>query len=293
MEEYVERYIGDLGKTKRLSENTRISYKRDLMKLLAFLNGSGIENICKVTTTNMNSYIMFLEKEGCASSTISRNIVSVKSFFHFLILEGVIKEDPTVFLKSPMVEKKDLMILSVKQVDALLQQPSGSSAKEIRDKAMLELLYATGMRVSELIRLKLQDLNLKSDYVICQDKGKERIVPFGNMAKQSLERYLSEARGQLEKNETDALFLNCSGKEMSRQGFWKIVKLYRERAGIQEEITPHTLRHSFAMHLIENGAELTAVQEMMGHSSLSSTQLYANMKNARIREEYNRAHPRK
>jgi integrase/recombinase XerD len=205
-----------------------------------------------------------------------------------------VEEDPTILIKPPSVEKKAPTILTVKQVDELLKQPSGNSIKEIRDKAMLELLYATGIRVSELIRLKVQDVNLKSDYILCNDKGKERVVPFGVMAKQAILRYLSESRVQLLKgNESDFLFVNCSGKEMSRQGFWKIIKLYRERAGIMEEITPHTLRHSFAMHLIENGADLTAVQEMMGHSVLSSTQMYANMKNARIREEYNRTHPRR
>lgn len=294
MEENVDEYIEYLRGTKHLSDNTTVSYRRDLKKFIDFLEKSQVKTLDKVTVTNMNAYIMFLEKGGCATSTVSRNIVSMKSFFQYLLHNGIVEEDPTILIKPPSVEKKEPMILSVKQVDELLRQPSGNSVKEIRDKAMLELLYATGIRVSELIQLKVQDVNLKSDYILCNDKGKERVVPFGVMAKQAILRYMSESRAQLLKgNESEFLFVNCSGKEMSRQGFWKIVKLYRERAGIMEEITPHTLRHSFAMHLVENGADLTAVQEMMGHSVLSSTQMYANMKNARIREEYNRTHPRR
>lgn len=294
MEENVDDYIEYLRGTKHLSDNTTVSYRRDLKKFIDFLEKSQVKTLDKVTVTNMNAYIMFLEKGGCATSTVSRNIVSMKSFFQYLLQNGIVEEDPTILIKPPSVEKKAPTILTVKQVDELLKQPSGNSIKEIRDKAMLELLYATGIRVSELIRLKVQDVNLKSDYILCNDKGKERVVPFGVMAKQAILRYLSESRVQLLKgNESDFLFVNCSGKEMSRQGFWKIIKLYRERAGIMEEITPHTLRHSFAMHLVENGADLTAVQEMMGHSVLSSTQMYANMKNARIREEYNRTHPRR
>ena len=294
MEENVDDYIEYLRGTKHLSDNTTVSYRRDLKKFIDFLEKSQVKTLDKVTVTNMNAYIMFLEKGGCATSTVSRNIVSMKSFFQYLLQNGIVEEDPTILIKPPSVEKKAPTILTVKQVDELLKQPSGNSIKEIRDKAMLELLYATGIRVSELIRLKVQDVNLKSDYILCNDKGKERVVPFDVMAKQAILRYLSESRVQLLKgNESDFLFVNCSGKEMSRQGFWKIIKLYRERAGIMEEITPHTLRHSFAMHLVENGADLTAVQEMMGHSVLSSTQMYANMKNARIREEYNRTHPRR
>lgn len=294
MEEQVDYYIAYIRKTRNLSENTLISYRCDLMKFIDFMKQSQIQDINKVTITNLNAYIMSLEKEGVATATISRKIVSLKSFFQYLCQNNRMKENPTTFLKPPAIEKKLPMVLSVQQIDTLLQQPSGTMPKEIRDKAMLELLYATGIRVSEMLRLKIQDINMQLDYIQCQDKGKGRAVPFGITAKRSLERYLADGREQLlNGRETDALFVNCNGKEMSRQGFWKIVKQYRERAGIQEEITPHTLRHSFAMHLIENGADLNAVQEMMGHSVLSSTQLYANMKSIKIREEYNRTHPRK
>lgn len=202
-------------------------------------------------------------------------------------------EDPTRLLKAPAIEKRIPNVLTVTQIDNLLSQPSGDLPKEIRDKAMLELLYATGIRVSELIRLKAEDVNLKLGYIICRDKAKERIVPFGLTAKNSVLRYITEARDRLLKGqETEALFVNCSGRPMSRQGFWKIVKSYGDKAGIEEDITPHTLRHSFALHLVENGADLRAVQEMMGHSVISTTQVYADMKNTKIREEYNKAHPR-
>ena len=246
-----------------------------------------------INSTNINSYILGLERGGCASATISRYIASMKSFFHYLLQTGEMSEDPTRLLKAPAIEKRIPNVLTVTQIDNLLSQPSGDLPKEIRDKAMLELLYATGIRVSELIRLKAEDVNLKLGYIICRDKAKERIVPFGLTAKNSVLRYITEARDRLLKGqETEALFVNCSGRPMSRQGFWKIVKSYGDKAGIEEDITPHTLRHSFALHLVENGADLRAVQEMMGHSVISTTQVYADMKNTKIREEYNKAHPR-
>lgn len=296
MEETVERYVNYIKEVKNVSDNTLTSYKRDLIKMITHFQKIGIKDVKKINSTNVNSYILGLEREGCASATISRYIASMKSFFHYLLQNGEISEEPTLMIKAPVIEKRIPSVLTVAQVDNLLSQPNGNLPKEIRDKAMLELLYATGIRVSELINLKIEDVNLKLGYIICKDKekdSKERIVPFGLTAKNSILRYMAEARDQLLKGqETEFLFVNCSGKFMSRQGFWKIVKLYGDKAGIREDITPHTLRHSFALHLVENGADLRAVQEMMGHSVLSTTQVYANMKNTKIREEYNKAHPR-
>ena len=293
MEETVERYVDYLRNTKNVSDNTLTSYKRDLIKMIMHFQRIGIKDVRKINSTNINSYILGLEREGCASATISRYIASMKSFFHYLLQTGELAEDPTLLLKAPVIEKRIPNVLTVAQIDNLLSQPSGNIPKEIRDKAMLELLYATGIRVSELIRLKTEDVNIKLGYIICRDKEKERIVPFGLTAKNSVLRYMTEARDKLLKGlETESLFVNCSGRPMSRQGFWKIVKLYGDKAGIEEDITPHTLRHSFALHLVENGADLRAVQEMMGHSVISTTQVYADMKNTKIREEYNKAHPR-
>src|SRR5574344_797566 len=293
MEETIEQFISFLSDMKHVSENTAMSYKRDLKKMKKSLNGIGIDEPARVTATNINTYILWLEQSGCASSKLSRYIASIKSYFHFLLQMGKIKEEPTLLLKGPVIEKKLPNVLTINQVDKLLSQPSGNSSKEIRDKAMLELLYATGIRVSELIGLKLSDVNLQLGYIICKDRNKERIVPFGLTAKNALVRYINEARMMLLKGtDNELLFVNCSGIQMSRQGFWKIVKHYGEQAGIDEVITPHTLRHSFALHLVENGADLHAVQEMLGHSIVSTTQIYANMKNSKIRDEYTKAHPR-
>ena len=215
-------------------------------------------------------------------------------FFQYLTQKNGWKENPAEKLKAPKIEKKLPGILTVEEVDLLLAQPKGNTAKGIRDKAMLELLYATGIRVSELISLKIKDINLKLGYLTCSGGERERVIPFGSAAKQAVEKYLDVARDQLlGDQDSDFLFLNCSGKSMSRQGFWKVLKGYAASAGIQQDITPHTLRHSFAAHLLQNGADLKSVQEMMGHSDISSTQIYMNMNIHKIRDVYMKAHPRK
>lgn len=273
----IEAFIDYLEHRKRASKNTVISYRRDLMQLAVYLEGQGIYEASKVTKTCLNSYILYLERQGKATTTISRVLASIKAFFHYEFGEGKIRRDPAELLKTPKIEKKPPVILTVKEVDAFLQQPAGSSAKEIRDKAMLELLYATGIRVSELIGLQVDDVNLTVGFITCRDGQKERMIPFGKTVTQSLRRYLSDARGKLLKGvESEWLFTNCSGKPMSRQGFWKIVKFYGEKAGIREDITPHTLRHSFAAHLISSGADIQAVQTMLGHADLATTQMYVH-----------------
>ena len=215
------------------------------------------------------------------------------SKLHFLVDEKLLKADISVHLRSPKIEKHLPSIMTSAEVIRLLEQPSGDSPKEIRDKAMLELLYATGIRVSELISLKVSDINLNMNFMVCRDRGRERIIPFGNAAKKALVRYLDGIRSaMLEKQESDILFVNCSGTPMSRQGFWKLIKSYAKKAGIQSDITPHTLRHSFAAHLVENGADLKSVQEMMGHSDISTTQIYLGMSVNKMRDVYMKSHPR-
>ncbi len=293
MQRTIEDFVAYLRNEKRVSTNTELSYKRDLNKFALFLENQGIFRVSKITVTNLNSYILHLEKEGRAPSTISRNIVSIKAFFDYLYHEKLVGKDISYVLKAPRIEKRVPEILSVEEVSLLLGQPGGKSPKELRDKAMLELLYATGMRVSELIHLKMGELNLSMSYVVCHEGNKERIVPFGKQAKKALEQYLKEARADLlHGKEQDTLFINCSGNVMSRQGFWKLLKGYAKMAGIKKEITPHTLRHSFAAHLIGNGADLHAVQEMMGHSDISSTQMYANLNGKNVRDVYAKTHPR-
>lgn len=272
----IKSFVSYLRDVRQTSKNTEISYQRDLNQLAAFLAEKGITEVEKVTRTSLNSYILYLEKEGKATTTISRELASIKAFFSYLFREGMIRRDPSELLKAPKIEKKAPVILSVNEVNSLLDQPGTSSPKEIRDKAMMELLYATGIRVSELIGLELSDLNMQIGYITCRDGRRERMVPFGKRAGKALGRYLEYARTELLKGrESEWLFTNCSGGSMSRQGFWKIVKYYGEKAGIQADITPHTLRHSFAAHLIRGGADIRSVQAMLGHADSTTAQMYA------------------
>lgn len=293
MNQDIQNFIQYLHLVKQTSENTEVSYARDLRKMSQFLESQGIIAVGEVTATSLNSYILFLEKEGMKPSTISRSIASMKAFYHYLDREHQLRTDPSERLKAPRIEKKMPAILSLEEVTRLLEQPSGNSPKEQRDKAMLELLYATGIRVSELIALKVSDVNLSMEYLVCTDGHKERIIPFGTVAKEALSRYMQEGRKKLIEDDTcEWLFTNCSGQAMSRQGFWKLIKSYGRKAGIEAEITPHMLRHSFAAHLVSNGADLKSVQEMLGHSDISTTQIYTQASQSRIREVYLKAHPR-
>ena len=293
MERTLAEFIAYLHTTKNTSANTEISYQRDLRKLIRYLQEQDICDFVEVTSLDLKAYLSELRNENLASSTISRNIASIRALFQYLFKEGRIKEDPSGDLKPPRVEKKMPEILSVQEVDRLLKQPNINTAKGLRDRAMLELLYATGMRVSELIHLQVSDLNLQFGYVICHDTDRERIIPIGNVSKRALVDYMEHGRGYFVKNRTEnALFTNCSGKSMSRQGFWKVLKSYAEAAGSYRDITPHTLRHSFAVHMLQNGADIKSVQEMLGHSDISSTQIYLGMNVARMRDVYMKAHPR-
>ena len=276
MIEAIQEFVIYLRDVKKTSRNTEISYQRDLIQLEEYLRNQGIVEPDKVTKTSLNSYILYMEKSGKATTTISRELAAIKAFFHYQFKEGRIRRDPAELLKAPKVEKKAPVILSVEEVQSLLAQPEGKNAKEVRDKAMLELLYATGIRVSELINSQLSDINLSVGFLVCRDGQRERTIPFGKKASKALSAYLEQARSQLLKGqESDLLFTNCNGKAMTRQGFWKIIKYYGEKAGVQTDITPHSLRHSFAAHLLRSGADIQAVQAMLGHSDMATTQVYA------------------
>lgn len=293
MEKEINGFILYLHNVKKTSNNTELSYKRDLSKLQQYLDAQGVHEPGAITATNLNSYILYLEKQRFAAATVSRNIASIKAFYHYLFKEGLVTEDISEALKAPKIEKKIPEILSIDEVNRLLEQPGSDSPKEMRDKAMLELLYATGIRVTELISLKISEVNLQMGFIVCKDTNRERIIPFGSQAREALLRYLDKAReAMLADKNSEILFVNCSGQPMSRQGFWKLIKYYAHKAGITADITPHTLRHSFAAHLVENGADLRSVQEMLGHSDISTTQIYVNMSHNRIREVYTKAHPR-
>ncbi len=283
-------YLKDIRHT---SLNTAVSYERDIKKLYEYLSTQGITHVGQITATSLNSYVLFLEREGKKPATISRSIASMKAFFQYLYKKNILSQDLSEELHAPKIEKTVPEILSMEEVGMLLEETRGDSPKELRDCAMLELLYATGIRVSELIGLKMEDINLKMEYIKCQDAHKERIVPFGTVAKEAVSQYLNRGRQELVKDLGNPwLFTNCFGQPMSRQGFWKLIKGYGKKAGIRHEITPHTLRHSFAAHLVHNGADLHAVQEMLGHSDISTTQIYTRMNQSRIREVYAKAHPR-
>ncbi|MDD3570764.1 MAG: site-specific tyrosine recombinase XerD [Lachnospiraceae bacterium] len=291
--ENIIRFSEYMKNVKKSSDNTVMSYYRDLKIFYTYIKELGINNISKVNKTNIMSYLYNLQKTNRASSTISRNLASLRAFFSYLFLEGVITENPTVGLESPRVEKKLPEIMPLNNVELLLEQPDLKDKKGIRDKAMLEVLYATGMRVTELINIQLDDINLALEYIKCGHNNKARVIPLGSKAIDALRRYINDVRSMLVKNSDESyLFVNCNGSPMTRQGFWKIIKFYAKKANITEDITPHTIRHSFAAHLVENGCDLQSLQEMLGHSDISTTQVYTKLNKGRLKEVYAKAHPR-
>ena len=293
MNTYVKEYTSFMTDIRHKSLNTVESYKRDVTQYISYLDGTGVTDISSTTKTTVLSYLLYLQKEGRASSTVSRTLASLRSYYLFMMQNGVVKSNPTSNLEAPHVEKKIPKILSGEEVELLLEQPKNCDNKGIRDKAMLELLYATGIRVSELINLDVSDVNVPMSFVRCKGGKQERIIPMGHQAKDALENYINNVRKYMVKDENEtALFVNCSGARLSRQGFWKLIKYYQHIAGIETDITPHTLRHSFAAHLLENGADLHSIQEMMGHADISSTQVYSRMMNSKIKDVYAKAHPR-
>jgi len=293
MEDLIKRFIDFLEKDKRLSLNTLQSYKRDLEQYVSYLKEINLQNITNTNKTTIIAYLLNLQKKGRATSTISRNLASIRSFYQYATKCKLVDNDPTVELESPRVEKKLPQILSTQEVELLLEQPKCDDLKGFRDKAMLELLYATGIRVSELISLDISDVNSEMGFIKCNKGSRERIIPIGSMAINALQEYITKSRGHLLQDANDnTLFVNINGKRLTRQGFWKIIKQYKNQAKINKEITPHTLRHSFAAHLLENGADLRSIQEMLGHSDISSTQIYAQIAKNKIKEIYKKTHPR-
>lgn len=291
MDEVIKSFIEELKSDKKLSKNTLESYGRDIKQFLTFLHDNNID-FKGVKKANVISYVIYLQKEGKAVASISRCLASIRAFYHILVKNRIVSYDPTLDLESPRIEKKTPQVLSILEVEKLLSLPSGTDSKGVRDKAMLEILYATGIRVSELISLNIDDVNIDLGCIKCSGT-KERIIPVGKIALGALETYIKQYRKVFQKDKSDnALFLNFHGERMTRQGFWKIVKYYASIAKIEKEITPHTLRHSFAAHLIENGADLKSVQQMLGHSDISTTQVYAEMIKTRISDVYRKSHPR-
>lgn len=294
MDKLIERFIHYIAVERGLSQNTLESYQRDLIGYTNFLSKDGIQDVHRTRRANVIAYLAELQKNGRATSTISRNLASIRAFYSFLLRDGLIDGDPTANLESPKIEKRLPHVLSVQDVEVLLNSPDLRESAGLRDKAMLELLYASGIRVSELVSLNIDDVNLNMGFLKCYGKGsKERIIPLGSVALKYLHDYTLRSRHQLLRNkEETSLFLNHHGQRLTRQGFWKIIKKYAKQANIKKDITPHTLRHSFATHLLENGADLRSVQEMLGHADISTTQIYTHITKSRLKEVYAKTHPR-
>ena len=292
MEKQVKIFLDFLKDDKKLSDNTLQSYRRDIEQYEKYVSDNKI-NYLKVTEETILEYMEYLREENKKESTISRSLASIRSFYQYLIRVKKIKKDPTMTIESPKINKRTPNILTSKEVELLLDQPKDVDLKGTRDKAMLEFAYATGMRVTEMISLDIDDVKLDEGYVVCRGRSKSRNIPLGSMSLKALKEYIDDARPYLIRDESEeALFVNVNGTRLTRQGFWKIVKYYKEQAHIEKDITPHVLRHSFATHLLQNGADLKAIQTMLGHSDISSTQVYMQFQDPGIKNEYKKAHPR-
>ena len=292
MEKQLKLFFEFLENGKKLSNNTLQSYKRDLTQFEVYLRDNK-KNYSKLKTEDIREYIQYLHENGKKASTISRSLASIRSFYQYEVKNRKVKVDPTEGIQSPKIEKRVPSVLTSKEVELLLEQPKNVDLKGTRDKAMLEFAYATGMRVTEIISLDINDVNLEEGYVVCNNGEKQRTIPLGTMSLKALKDYIENAREFLIKDENEkSLFVNINGKRLTRQGFWKIIKYYKEQAHITKDITPHVLRHSFATHLLQNGADLKAIQSMLGHSDISSTQVYMQFQNEGIKNIYRKAHPR-
>ena len=293
MEKQLKQFLKFLENDKKVSNNTLQSYKRDLEQYKNYLLTNDIK-YNKIEEEDIKVFVKYLlEEQNKKPSTISRMIASIRSFYQYEVKNKKVTKDPTENIQSPKIEKKAPFILTTKEVELLLEQPTDEDLKGIRDKAMLEFAYATGMRVTEIISLNVEDVNLEKEYVECKTGKKVRDIPLGKMALIAIKEYINKARDIMVKSDKEkALFVNMNGKRLTRQGFWKIIKYYQEQAHIDKDITPHTLRHSFATHLLQNGAELKAIQTMLGHSDISSTQVYMQFQNDGLNNIYKKAHPR-
>lgn len=289
----MKKYENYLINVKKASDNTLSSYLRDIRQLGEYLEGHTEDSYESASSEELHAYTAWMKAQGKSIPTISRSIASIKNFYKYLISESVVRDNPAMGLVPEKAVQKLPQILTGKEVELLLEQPECTDLKGYRDRAMLELLYATGIRVSELIALDINDVNISAGFIRCKALEKERIIPLYPAAVRALSEYIEFIRPQmLASSDEPSLFVNVSGERMSRQGFWKIIKTYQLKAKIEKTITPHTLRHSFAAHLLENGADLRSIQEMLGHADISSTQVYSQLVKKQLKDVYNKAHPR-
>ena len=293
MLDLIHAYENYLTKVKQASSNTISSYMRDIRQFAQWLRESENLDVVEASQLNISGYLSHLESDGRSGATVSRNLASLKNFYAYVVSSGFLEQSPVVDIHVDRGEKKLPQILTGREIELLLAQPNCVDAKGFRDKAMLEVMYATGIRVTELIDLDVDDVNLELGIIKCSGQRKSRSIPLYPGALKALTVYLNDVRSTMIANPAEqALFVNVGGSRMSRQGFWKILKHYQETARIEKEITPHTLRHSFAVHLLENGADLGSLQELMGHSDISSTQMYTHMVNQRLKSVYEKCHPK-
>jgi integrase/recombinase XerD len=296
MEEELKSFTHFLSEEKGLAQNTVVSYERDLKSYIKYMiNVEQLNEFNEVQRIHIAQFLDYLKEQGKSSRTLARHIASIRALHQFLLREKVADHDPTVHLETPNLERTLPKVLSIQEVEVLLNSPNTSDHFGLRDKAMLELLYATGIRVSEIITIGLEDVHLMMGFIRCIGKGnKERIIPIGNTAIHAIQAYLEQGRPHFvsNKNQEQSLFLNHHGKQLTRQGFWKILKKLALKSGINIDLTPNTLRHSFATHLLENGADIRSVQEMLGHADLSTTQVYTQVSKSRLKDVYSQFHPR-
>jgi len=294
MRDLLNEFLNYLSVERGLSKNTILAYRRDLNKYIEFLERRKVGSIENVTRRMISSYLLELKDGGLSANSISRNLVAIKVFHRFLAAEGYIKDDVTSVIESPRLWKRLPEVLTIKEVESLLAQPDLTRWIGVRDKAILELMYATGVRVEELSNLKVDDLNMDVGFIRCIGKGgKERIVPMGKEAVRAVKKYLEKVRSKLARGaNSPGLFLSRFGRKISRQTFWKLIKRYALCAKIRKPITPHTLRHSFATHLLERGADLRVIQELLGHADVSSTQIYTHVDKDRLKSIHHKYHPR-
>ncbi|MCI8518794.1 MAG: site-specific tyrosine recombinase XerD [Clostridia bacterium] len=292
MQKQIKNFLDFIENDKKASQNTLQSYRRDITQYSNYIEENRI-NYLKMDEEDIRDYLRHMNEIGKKSSTISRSLASIRSFYQFLLKNKKVKRNPTEGIQSPKIERRIPAVLTSQEVELLLDQPKNIDLKGIRDKAMLEFAYATGMKVTEIISLDIDDINIEEGYVTCKNKDKARNIPLGSLSLKALKDYVENSRNILIKDEAvTALFVNTNGQRLTRQGFWKIVKYYKDQAHINKEITPHILRHSFATHLLQNGADLKAIQTMLGHSDISSTQIYMQFQDATIQNIYKKAHPR-
>lgn len=291
---YIDQFIFYLKNEKKMSQNSLAAYKRDVLDFEKYCNENGKGNILDVTNADIVSYLLALKEDGKSAATVNRKLASIRSLYKYFNEKGMISTNPTANIKSPRVERKEISYLTVEEVDRLLSAPD-NTLKGKRDRAIFEVLYATGIRVNELVAANIEDVNLRIGFFTCPGEyGRARIVPLGRPAREAIENYLEDARDMFVKNNRKerALFVNYYGKRMTRQGLWKLLKTYGKKVGIEDKITPHILRNSFAVHMIQNGADLKSLQELLGHEDIAATQIYLSVTKNRIKDVYDKTHPR-